>query len=39
MDAADTATITIVVTGEAGNTDNVTGGSTLLSYFCGTIAA
>ena len=39
MDAADTATITCVVTGEAGNTDSILGGATLSTYFCGAIVA
>src|ERR1700759_69940 len=39
MDAADTATVNIVVTGEAGNTDDILGGSTLVTYFCGAIVA
>lgn len=39
MDAADTATATCVVTGEAGNTDSILGGATLSTYFCGAIVA
>lgn len=39
MDAADTATVSAVVSGEVANTDTISGGSTLLTYFCGAIAA
>lgn len=39
MDAADTASISIVVAGEATDTDSISGSSTLLTYFCGAISA
>jgi hypothetical protein len=39
MDTNDTATVAVVANGEAGNTDDVSGGSPLLTYFCGTLAA
>lgn len=39
MDIADTATITGIITGEVGNTASVLGSSTLVTYFCGIIAA
>lgn len=35
MTAADTATVTIAVTGEAAATDDIKGGATLETYFCG----
>ncbi len=39
MTATNTATVTIVVTGEAAATDEITGGATLVSYFCGCLVA
>ena len=35
MDAADTATVTITVSGEAADTDDILGGSTLTTFFAG----
>lgn len=37
MTATDTATVTIVASGEAGNTDDILGAATAQSYFCGTL--
>jgi hypothetical protein len=39
MTATNTATVTIVASGEAGNTDDIKGGATLETYFCGTLVA
>lgn len=39
MSATNTATVTIVATGEAGDTDDIKGGATLETYFCGTLVA
>jgi hypothetical protein len=35
MDSGDTATVTIMVDGEGGDTDDIKGGATLYTYFCG----
>lgn len=39
MTAADTAHITIAVGGEAAATDDILGGATITTYFCGRLAA
>ena len=39
MDTNDTATVAVVANGEAGNTDDVSGGTPLLTYFCGSLVA
>jgi hypothetical protein len=39
MDAADTATFQLAVTGEAGETDDINGSSTLVSFVSGTLVA
>ena len=39
MTATNTATVTITVTGEAGDTSDIKGGATLETYFCGTLVA
>lgn len=37
MTATDTAHVTIAVTGEGGDTNSITGGATLVTYFCGAL--
>jgi|GEM_PF-3089962 hypothetical protein len=37
MNAGDTAVVTIIANGEAGNTDSILGGTTLVTYFCGAL--
>lgn len=39
MDLADTAICSVIVSGEAGNTNSITGGSQIVSYFCGAITS
>ena len=39
MDAADTATVTLVVSGEAGNTDDIDGDANPGTFFCGHLVA
>lgn len=39
MSATNTATVTIVAAGEAGDTDDILGSATLNTYFCGTLFA
>lgn len=39
MDSADTATVKIIVSGEASDTDDVSGSSQLVTYFCGALCA
>lgn len=39
MDAADTATVTLVVSGEAGNTVDIDGDANPATYFCGHLVA
>lgn len=37
MTAADTATVTIIATGEVGDTDDITGSATAVTFFCGNL--
>ena len=39
MDAADTATVTLVVSGEVGNTDDIDGDANPGTFFCGHLVA
>lgn len=39
MTATDTAHVNITVSGEAGDTDDILGGATLSTFFCGTLVA
>ena len=39
MTATNTATVTIVASGEAGDTDDILGGASAVTYFCGKLVA